>query len=157
MQDTTPKLITAEEFNIKVRSWTFRTRTKIVNNAPVSDGELSPKRETKRLSVSIDSSTKKYGIEIGKIRFGFERHGVFVHYGVGRGYIRQGNTVIRGSKKNERVRSTGFHRKPNDWFDIEIKRGFNDLANITQEYHGDKAMENLLSAMDKNKMLIQKK
>ncbi len=157
MQDTTPKLITVEEFNRKVRSWTSQTQRKFEINAPVSEGKFNPNRTTPRLVVSIESSTKKYGIEIGKIRFGFERHGVFVHYGVGRGYIRQGNTVIRGSKKNERVRSTGFHRKPNDWFDVEIKRGFNELSNTVQEYYGDKAMENLLSALDKNKMLIQKK
>ena len=155
MQNTTPKLIQVDEYNTLVGGWTIRTRRKFQQNAPVYSGREWKKRTTKKLQPSVTSATKKYGIEIGKIRFGFEDQGVFVHYGVGRGYIRQGNTVVRGSKKNEPVKSTGINRKQNDWFDVEIRRGMHELALIAQEYYGDWAMNKLLLQIDK--YLIQKK
>lgn len=160
MGNTTPKLVTPEEFNIKLRSWTANTRSRMKSHAPVGSGKDWKGRESAKLDISVASRTKRYGLEIGKIAFLFEQHGVFVHYGVGRGYVRQGGSVIRGGedKKGNRIasKSNGMNRKPNDWFDVEIKRGFNNLADITQEYYGDKAMENLLRELDKNKMLIQK-
>ncbi|NQU33711.1 MAG: hypothetical protein HQ521_10790, partial [Bacteroidetes bacterium] len=40
---------------------------------------------------------KKIGVS-ELVSFSFERHGVFVHKGVGRGYELQGNAVIRTAK-----------------------------------------------------------
>ena len=155
MQTSTPQLISPEQFNQQVKGWTVKTRRRFAANAPVGTGKSSSKRESKKLAASIESSTKKYGEVIGKIRFGFEKHGVYVHYGVGRGYIRQGNAVVRGSRNQQPVRSPGFNRRPKDWFDVEIKRGIRELADITQQYYGDAAMEKILKDMDKT--LIQKK
>ncbi|MDD3194420.1 MAG: hypothetical protein PHU68_01290 [Paludibacter sp.] len=152
MIDTTPSLMQAEEYNKLVKNWTLKTRSKFQHNAPVSG---SGNNKTRALRPSIDSSTKRYGKEIGKIRFGFEKHGVYIHYGVGRGYIRNGNAVVRGSKNNENVISQGFKRRPNDWFDVEIKKGIRELSLIAQEYYGDWAMNKLLQQIDK--ATIQKK
>ncbi len=157
MQDQTPPLLSVDEFNRKVKSWTLRTRSRFKSNAPVGTGKDSTTRAAKKLSMSIHSRTKSKQGPIYKIGFQFERHGVFVHYGVGRGYIRQGGAVVRGSHKNEKVdRTTGFKRRPNDWFDVEVRRGMKELADITQQYYGDWAMEKILEQLE-NKALIQKK
>ena len=48
-----------------------------------------------KLSESISARLgKKTGV-IELVSFSFERHGVFVHKGVGRGYELQGNAVVR--------------------------------------------------------------
>jgi len=151
--NNTPPLMPPEQFNQKVLGWTIKTRSKMIRNAPV--GKERSNTQNQSLANSIVSRTKKYDNEIGRISFGFEKHGIYVHYGVGRGYIRQGDTVVRGSKKNEKIKTTGFNRKPNDWFDLEIKAGIKELAEISQEYYGDIALDKILKNM--NKALIQKR
>lgn len=155
MNDQTPKLITEDEFNAKVRGWSISTRGRMASKAPVYSGSDSKTRASKKLSQSVIYSLKMEFGSASRIRFSFERHGVFVQYGVGRGYIRQGNSVIKGSRKGEKIDvSKGINRHPVDWFDIEIRQGLAQLADITQEYYGDLALRLLLSKL--SKFLIQK-
>ena len=160
MAESTPHLITPEQFNSNVQNWTVKLKQRIRNSAPVYSGKEIPKDE--RLQSSITSTIKKnYGVS-EVIRYKFARHGVFVHYGVGRGYVRVGNSVVRGNAiydKNKKKKS-GFtvsgaiNRKPNDWYDTNIVQSLPELADITQEYYGDEAMNKLISNIDK--FLIQK-
>jgi len=154
MQDTTPKLISSAEFNQQVRGWTIRTKQRMISNAPKFSGTESPKRTSEKLAGSIINQFKNNFDHISIIRFKFARHGVFVHYGVGRGYTRKGNTVIRKPRKDGTV-GTGFNRQPDDWYDVEIRSGLLELAEISQDYYGDWALQDLLSKMEK--FTIQRK
>jgi len=161
MDNATPKLISVDEYNSSVRIWSTSTRRKMARNAPVASGKLLR---------SLTHKLKKIYGETSKITYSFERHGVFVHYGVGRGYIRVGNDVIPGrnltgrekdsllkrgdSKKDINKLKISYNngevkRTPNDWFDVEIRLGIGRLAEIAQSYYGDKAMQKILSRIDK--------
>jgi len=164
MNDQTPNFITESEFNDKVKGWAISTRGRMAANAPVYGGKESSTRTEKKLAQSISFGVK-YGFgSASRIQFQFERHGIFVHYGVGRGYIKTGNSVVRGYitklKRKKAVKHIspqggGMNRHPVDWFDVEIRTGLKGLADITQEFYGDLAMRNILDKLDK--FLIHRK
>jgi len=145
MQNTTPTLITSQQFNDQVRGWTISTRQRMAANAPQSSGEDSPFRKEPRLAAALSHTIRKTEDISSRIKYQFPRHGVFVHYGVGRGYIRRGNTVTR----SPRSRTTGFNRQPDDWFDVEIRDNMPALATIAQEFYGDWALDDMLSKIEK--------
>ena len=161
--DNTSRLVNMEKFNTDVENWTVSTRNGMIRRAPV--GLKSEQNEDKLIRTRSFVNLNREG-EASNVKFLIPRHGVFVHYGVGRGWIRKGNTVVRGSltasarrskRKNRRVNlmtGGGEGRKPIDWFDIEIKQGINQLANIAQEYYGDKAMYSILDKT--NRFLIER-
>ncbi|MDR1339017.1 MAG: hypothetical protein LBK58_03055 [Prevotellaceae bacterium] len=172
MTDSTPNFITESQFNQAVNNWSIRIRDKMRRNAPVGEDSLP---DDEKLAFIKSSVRENYGTA-SKIQFSFERHGVFVHYGVGRGYVHQGNQVVRGRKLNKTERlekynqghtrssvdkmkhgyaSGAIKRRPVDWFDVEIRRGIKDLANIAQEFYGDKVLSSLLKQIDK--AIIEKK
>lgn len=155
MQNTTPQLITRQQFNTKIKGWTLTVRSKIASNAPRSTGSDSKFRTSERLSGSITSELKKTDNVYSRIRYKFSRHGVFVHYGVGRGYIRVGNNVIKGSRNGGKSKSVGFNRHAEDWYDVEIRAGIREIAEISQEYYGDWALNDMLSKLEK--FTIQRK
>ena len=163
MNNQTPPLISEQQFNEQVKGWTTSVRRKIVASAPVGVGHNSANRQTKKLAQSITYGLRFEFGSVSRIRFSFERHGVFVQYGVGRGYIRSGGAVVRGfvtkRKGNKPEKTTtsseGINRHPVDWYDSNITEGLPELANYTQEYYGDMAMQSILSKLDK--FLIQKK
>lgn len=161
--DNTSKFVNTEKFNTDVENWTVSTRNGMIRRAPIGWG--SARDDEKLIGTKSFVNLNREG-EASNVNFLIPRHGVFVHYGVGRGWIRQGNTIVRGSltasakrskRKNRMVHLLpvgGEGRKPVDWFDIEIRQGINQLANIAQEYYGDKAM---YSVLDKtNRFLIEK-
>ncbi len=70
-------------------------------------------------------------------------------YGVGRGYVRMGGTVVRGSKNPKtKVKSGPLARRPKDWFDATLSREINGLADIAGEYYGDKSAQGVLDELD---------
>lgn len=152
MQPSTPQLITAQEFNKKVRGWTISVRQRMAANAPKSTGTDSEFRKEPKLASSLSYRIRKDNEDISsRIKYQFPRHGVFVHYGVGRGYVRESGTVTRSS----RSRSIGINRRANDWFDVEIRDNMEELAVIAQEFYGDWALEDMLSKIEK--FTIQRK
>jgi hypothetical protein len=151
MTDTTPNLIDTKSFNNQVRGWTVKVRSRMKNNAPSSD-RVSGDKLKNALSYKLIHAAKEP--EVDRIKFQFPRHGVFVHYGVGRGYARVGNSVVKVSRTGESARG-GIKRTPKDWFDVEIRSGLRDLAIIAQEYYGDWALDDMLQKMEK--FTIQKR
>lgn len=174
MEDSTPKLMTATEFNASVKSWTTLVRGRAVRNLHSKANRTSKewrKRKTPKLGNSLDGDFRDFNNLIVGIRFTFERHGVFLHYGVGRGYIKQGDSVVRGRKlsraeknyqrlrgysrkdtENMKIAYDGSHsvrRQRVDWLDVEIRSGIKSLADIAQEFHGDKAMAKVLQTLDR--------
>ena len=160
MEDSTPKLVTEDQFNESVRNWTVVTRRKMRTNIQSETKQDSKEwkgRKSKKLSQSISYRFRKQFGSISSIRYSFERHGVFLHYGVGRGYVRSGNTVVRGKrtgKNSKEISNGGINRTPVDWFDVEIRTGLRALADAAQEYYGDMALQSILD--QSNKALIEK-
>jgi hypothetical protein len=93
------------------------------------------------------------------IGFKIERHGVFVHKGVGRGYIMEGGAVIRGYKtdpglkkraKNSKrttaaiQKSTGaLKRHPAPWFNPVIENTVPELADKIAVINADAVINEL--------------
>lgn len=103
-----------------------------------------PGRTERKLEDSIRTQSRKtYGVITGQ-SFIFERHGVFVHKGVGRGYKMQGGMVVRTAKvenpdtrqmltRNDRQRP----REPFEWFNPVILQSLPELANKLANINAD--------------------
>lgn len=79
-----------------------------------------------------------YG-EVYKVSFGFERYGVFVSKGVGRGYKIDSvgaNTDALGKAKKGRT--------PKDWFNPVVEKYVKDLGDIVVKYHADFSTKGIL-------------
>ena len=91
------------------------------------------------LENSIFANTRlQHGIA-NRVSIKFERHGVFVHKGVGRGYEMQGGMVVRTAKSDESVfsKSQGKVRLPYEWFNPVLERTLPELANKLAEINAD--------------------
>lgn len=151
MENSTPALISTEQFNDKVRGWTISTRSRMASNAPRYIGKEAANRTDPKLAASLSYRLFKDKENISsRVKYQFPRHGVFVHYGVGRGYVRRGNAVVRTART-----AGSFRRAPVDWFDVEIREGLPKLAEIAQEFYGDWALDDMLSKIEK--FTIQRK
>ncbi len=156
MQDQTPKLITQDEFNLNVSRWAITTKSRMVSSAPASAGKREKPEGEEHLKTSVRFSKKKVFGDISAVGFGFARHGIYRSYGAGRG---QGGTKggtwenRHGMKISTNSASLGKmntgKRRALDWFDVHVKHGIKQLADIAQEYYGDKAMRDLLSKIDR--------
>lgn len=160
------KLLTVEQFNVLTYKWAQRIRqlakSSLANNTS-SSGTLS-----KFLTAFVDQNDKTKAAY--KVKFHFERYGVYRAYGVGRGYVRVNGAVMRGNRvtaagtglvqkylkdgyRMSEVRRMKLYREnsqntvtrtPLDWIDQYIDGSINELADVVQEYYGDKSLRDLL-------------
>jgi hypothetical protein len=139
--------------NEAIKKWGSFVRTKLRGNAGrfqhgKSESFVTRGNRTEgKLANSIrDKYGKHFGV-IDRVTFSFERHGVFVHKGVGRGFPINSGMVIR---KAEDVDSKMVHRSrhPEDWFNSEINNDLPQLADVLQEINAD-------LIMDATKMMIK--
>ena len=91
----------------------------------ITRGTGTKQRQEGKLVNSIKPSTKQSYGEIDTISFSFERHGIFVHKGVGRGWEMNGKVVTRTAKG--KMKNGG--RNAVEWFNPVIDRHAPDLAN----------------------------
>lgn len=91
----------------------------------ITRGTGAKQRLEGKLVNSIKPSTKQTFGEIDTISFSFERHGIFVHKGVGRGWKMSGKFVTRTAQGP--VQNGG--RNSVEWFNPVIDRHAPDLAN----------------------------
>jgi hypothetical protein len=77
-----------------------------------------------KLSSSIQVKTKREGGAVELVSFSFERHGVFIHKGVGRGYEMSSGFVIRTAKSGSTA-----ERHPQEWFNPTLDDFIPELAN----------------------------
>lgn len=148
-----PQLMSAEEFNQKVKSWgeTVRSRSMgtLVAETKVYSGNLRSRLK------AVTKTDRDDGLAHA-VAFKFVRYGVFVAYGVGNGYIREGGKVVRGFHNPNRIVASGpIRRRPVDWLDKNIETQIQGLADVAGDYYGDKAAENVLEQM--NRITIVKK
>lgn len=138
-----------EEQNEAINRWASMVQRFMQGAATIltqgKEGTVSrPGRSEKKLDNSIRTKTRlTYGAITG-LSFVFERHGVFVHKGVGRGYKMQGGMVVRKAKvedpdtrqmlsRNDRQRQ----REPFEWFNPIIQQSLPELANKLAEINAD--------------------
>ena len=141
------KNISAEDFNGRVSEWGEKVKRRslgtLVAETSVYSGSLR-----KRLASAV-----RKGRDDGvaqSVAFKFLRYGVFVAYGVGNGYIRQGGAVVRGSRSPGRnVKAGPVRRRPVDWLDNNIEKNLNDLTDIAGDYYGDAAAQHVLDELDR--------
>lgn len=140
-------LMTIDEFNAKVKEWSKSVKNQSYMN-------LSFMTES---SGTLARSLKDYmGAQSGgpayKVKFAFNRYGVFRAYGTGRGYKREGGMLVK-RLKNPKKDDGVMHRSPLDWLDGNIQANVGRLADICQVYYGDSARERLLADIDKMKII----
>ncbi len=121
-------------YNDMIRKWTSKVRLRIKSSsARFANGGSG--KYVKALTPSIGSGTKMdYGI-IDRVNIKFERHGVFVHKGVGRGYVMRSGNVIRVAYTPATPATK--RRKPVDWFNAIIENNLPELANSVATFNAD--------------------
>jgi hypothetical protein len=98
----------------------------------------------KKLAESIGSYTKAQDGAIFKIAFKFERHGVFVHKGVGRGYKAAGQGFVNRIAKGPQVRP----RIAVEWFNPVLDQHLPELVDRLAVINAD-------AAVNATRMMIQ--
>ena len=151
--------MTEAEFEKSVKQWSVKIKRRAIANIHSKTETKDP--EYKNLKDSISNSVRKNYGEVSSVGFGFEPQGIYLHYGVGRGYVRDGGKV-KITRKPKRYKKDGTpykgsekDREPHDWLDVEIRTGIKELANDVQEYHGDRSMQKLLEMVER--MTIERK
>jgi hypothetical protein len=112
----------AEDFNQKLMAWGAKV------NAALPGSISAHGIGGKRLSRSIRNTYYYEFGEIYRLGFSFAREGIFIHKGVGRGYVMSGGIVVKLSK------SLGFNRKPKPWFNPVIQSYMQELEDIILSY-----------------------
>lgn len=155
--------MTDSEFNLAVRKWARKVKNE-ANQA------LSAKTKSSgELNRSVRFSQKFYRGVTERIGFDFVKHGIFVQYGAGRGYIVKNGVLQRGYRASKdqiaillqrgfslqdaravkyTINNARIKRKPVDWLNKPINGNIEKLADICQAYYGDKTMEHLLNNYD---------
>lgn len=158
--------ISVQEFNKQVKDWTYQVRALALRRlTAATTGDSSGKAKR-----SLTPSLKYNSGEVFSTGFKFAYYLVFIHYGVGRGYIHQNGTVIRGRLYNNKYKlyrgrpakswksysgdTRPIARYGFDWIDDEIRNSIDRLADIAANYHGDKAAKEIIK--DSYKLLIDK-
>lgn len=128
--------------NELIQQWTSKVRSSLKTSASqFADGKkgfvMRPGRGEKKLADSIGSSNRKRFGEIESISIKFERHGVFVHRGVGRGYKKKGLPVVTRFTKDG-IKT--LNRKPVDWFNPIMDKYLPELADRLAAINADAAV-----------------
>lgn len=110
------------QFNASVKQWTDTVRADLGVSVSSSGIKGSKLRKGIRNNFRYD-----FG-EIYRIGFTFPREGVFVHKGVGKGYVMNSGVVVKTSK------TIGFNRQPKPWFNPVLTRHLPALGEIIQAY-----------------------
>ena len=148
MAITTPGEFNPIEQNAVTLQWTSMVQQRLRGAATIfskgKDGTVSkPGRSEKKLEESIIGKTRKdFGI-IDRITYSFERHGVFVHKGVGRGYQISGGMVQRTAKSKMTE-----PRQPAEWFNPVLDQSLPELADKLAEINAD-------AVLNATKMMIK--
>lgn len=116
MKDSAPHLITAAEFNAQVRRWA--SEIKALAQATLATGTHGTGRLREQFAAFVDTTRHTDPNVDGqgeapayKVKFGFDRYGVFRAYGVGRGWVRVGGVLTRGfrARSEREIREKTFN------------------------------------------------
>ncbi|MDR1542873.1 MAG: hypothetical protein LBS50_00390 [Prevotellaceae bacterium] len=113
-------------FNTDVKNWGKGTKTKIANSASANMHSQNLKSNIRE---RFKFENNQNGIkQIFNVGYSFPIQGIWVHYGVGIGYKREGGSV----KRTARNPPTKL-RTPKDWFNSKIKQNLPELEKIVEE------------------------
>ncbi len=122
-----------QTFNAGVKQWGKSTESNLKSSAGIY---MQSDNLKEGLRANFRQETTPWGKRTFNVGFSFARHGVFVYYGVGRGYIRQGGSVKRIAKNQ-----TNTPRRPKDWFNPVVKQRLSELDRVVENY-GDELVVN---------------
>ena len=164
--------MTEAEYEQRLSEWAEAAKRQMA--AKLSSGTHGTGLLAKKIKFKIKEDRREGFHYVG---FTFKRYGVYVEYGVGRGWVRHGGHVVAGSKvkegseiehllkkkgySKEDIRSYvirgsgGTGRHPVSWFDSTLMDNVESLADIAQEYYGFNCMEIIDSMI--SRMTIRKK
>ena len=141
MQNTKASPAAGNDVNLvndAILAWVPKVRTALRTSARrFSDGKDEPfvirgKQKETKLADSIGSTTSKQYGAIDRVGFKFERHGVFVHKGVGRKYPITGPQDIKNPSGRVRVAV--------EWFNPELEKYVPELADTLARINADLAL-----------------
>lgn len=143
-EETLQDMLDTVRSNELIEMWVPKVRRALRTSARwFSDGKTDPfvlrdhgRQTEKKLADSIGSYTKKDVDRIFKIAFKFERHGVFVHKGVGRGYVAAGNGFVNRIAKGPQV----HQRVAVEWFNPVLDQYLPELADKIAKINADAAV-----------------
>jgi len=168
-----------EYFNTSVKGWANEIKRGLVINArskPRHNEKDSPKRKAPKLSRTISVGYKKMYGTISQISFSFSPHGLFIHLGVGKGWVwnANANKAMRGRRYGgdeigllvkrgytrkqinkmrhyyeDDSRMSSEQRETINWFDVEIRTGMKWLAEYAGDFYGKKAMDAIVDQIEK--------
>ena len=115
MKSETPHLLTAAEFNAQVRRWA--DEIKLMAQQTLATGTHGTGHLRDELAAFVDTArhvgdSEQQGEPAAyKVKFGFDRYGVFRAYGVGRGWVRMGGILVRGfrARSETEIRNRRFN------------------------------------------------
>ena len=134
-----------DKANDLIRQWGTMVQTKIQANARGmadgkrsgfvtrnirENGKITGTRREGKLANSIKTKFREENGIITNLSFSFEKHGIYVQKGVGRGYPISGGFVLKSTNP----------RHPNDWFNKEIEESLPELADKLAEINADVAL-----------------
>jgi hypothetical protein len=140
-QETLQDMLAGVRQNELIEMWVPKVRRALISSARwFSDGKTESfvirdhgKQTEKKLADSIGSYTKKDYETITKIAFKFERHGVFVHKGVGRGYHATGTGFVNRTAKGPQVHP----RVAVEWFNPVLDQYLPELVEKIARINAD--------------------
>jgi len=143
-QETLQDMLAGVRQNELIEMWVPKVRRALRSSARwFSDGKTDPfvirdhgKQTEKKLADSIGSYTKKDIDTITKIAFKFERHGVFVHKGVGRGYHKVKNGFVIKTTKDAEDNPT-INRVAVEWFNPVLDQYLPELVEKIARINAD--------------------
>lgn len=160
-------LITDKDFNLRVKKWADECRMSAYYNILSGKQTEGDYRDGNTLEANLGANVRVVDGIAARVSFSFPEHGVYFHYGVGRGYVRTGGSVVRAQKvfkgklshsktgrklqisKGYKMSGSDINRKPVNWLDSVIKNNIGNLADLAQEFYGDKAFQSVLSQVEK--------
>lgn len=127
------------ELNQAILGWIPKVRSKLKTSVlQFNDGKTQSfiirkrkvgKQKEFKLILSLDSRSHREFGAIDGVGFLFERHGVFVHKGVGRGYKADGSVSVKHPFGNPRV--------PVEWFNPIMQQKVPELADRLAQISAD--------------------
>ena len=124
-----------------IKQWTPKVQRALTAAVlPLSNGKQTSfvtrgSRKEEKLSTSITGRNYRRGGTTDLISFHFERHGVFVHKGVGRGWEMSGGFVVRTAKG-----PMSAVRTPFEWFNPTLDRFVPLLADMLARVNANAAL-----------------
>jgi hypothetical protein len=112
-----------EEYNAQLKAFWFKVAGELRSSVDMVI------RKNRFLKQSVKPNIYYELGEAYKLGFSFRAEGVYVHKGVGRGYVASGGGVVKTA------RSAGFNRRPKLWFNPVIERNMPELQRIVMEYN----------------------